>query len=196
MDNTVQPYMFNSKHVDGQSLIHAINLMLGDNLVGAEVGVYTAQTFCTLLQNCPGIKKLIGVDSYRPYQDFIKEPYDGTSDFGKDQKEIDFIRLTAMHNITFSGHADKVLFLEQDSSEAVKQIDDESLDFVFLDAYLSLEQAEKELAEWFGKVKPGGLVSGHDWHCSAVRQVVTNFRTQHNIGSRMSVFDDTWVWRK
>ena len=38
-----------------------INL-LGKELVGAEVGVFRAVSFCTLLQNCPNIKKLFGKD--------------------------------------------------------------------------------------------------------------------------------------
>ena len=191
-----QPYIFDNKVADGQSLIHAINLLLGDDLVGAEIGVSRAITLCTLLQNCPKIAKVIAVDSYKPYTDFLKEPYDGIPAYTVDAKEINFIKLTAMHNITFSGHANKVLFLEQDSSEAAKQIEDESLDFVFLDTYMTLEQAEKDLTDWYKKVKKGGLFSGHYWTCTAIQQAVNDFRKNHNIDSFMSIFDSTWVWRK
>jgi hypothetical protein len=192
----VEPYKFDSKVVDGQSIIHAINILLGDNIVGAEIGVYSGVNFCTFLQNCPRITKLIAVDSYKPYTDFLKEPYDGTPAYTRDAKEIDYVRLTAIHNIAFSGYADKVLFLERDSSEAAKQIEDESLDFVFLDAYMSLEQAEKDLTDWYGKVKKGGLFSGHDWTSTAIQQAVNDFRKNHNITSFMSTFDDTWIWKK
>jgi hypothetical protein len=194
--NDVKPYEFNSKVADGQSIVHAINLLLGDNIVGAEIGVFKGHTFCTLLQNCPKITKLIAVDSYKPYTDFLKEPYDGTPAYTIDAKDIDFIRLTAMHNIAFSGYADKVLFLQQDSSEAAKQIEDESLDFVFLDTYMTLEQAEKDLVDWYGKVKKRGLFSGHDWTSTAIQQAVNNFRKSNNIDSFMSTFDNTWIWRK
>ena len=46
---------------DIKSIIHCINLH-GDNLVGAEIGVHLGQSFLTLLQTCPNISKLYGVD--------------------------------------------------------------------------------------------------------------------------------------
>lgn len=40
----VKPYEFNSKVADWQSIIHAINLLLGENIVGAEIGVFKGHT--------------------------------------------------------------------------------------------------------------------------------------------------------
>ena len=39
-------------NADGISLVPVINLMLGSDVVGAEIGVGHARTTCTLLQNC------------------------------------------------------------------------------------------------------------------------------------------------
>ena len=70
-------YDFKDCKSDVQSIVHVINL-LGKELVGTEVGVFRAVSFCTLLQNCPNIKTLFGIDSYKPYTDYLKEPYDGS----------------------------------------------------------------------------------------------------------------------
>ncbi len=40
-----------------------------------------------------------------------------------------------------------------DSNEAAEYIDDDSLDFIFLDAYLTGEQAKNDLEVWYPKVK-------------------------------------------
>jgi hypothetical protein len=49
------------------------------------------------------------------------------------------------------------------SLDAVKQFEDNSLDFVFIDANHSFEYAVDDMAAWSKKVRPGGIVSGHDY---------------------------------
>lgn len=49
------------------------------------------------------------------------------------------------------------------SQEAVKHIADRSLDFVFIDADHGYEGAKADIRAWFSKVKPGGLLCGHDY---------------------------------
>ena len=189
-------YAFNSKSVDGQSIIHLINTLPGNSLVGAEIGVGTAQNFCTYLQNCPRIGKMYGVDSYQPYLDYLKIQYDGTPAYAVDDRQIDFIKLTAMHNIKFSGHADKVVFFNEDTSIAVNKINDEELDFIFIDTYLTDNQVRNDLTEWYPKVKKGGVFAGHDWDSDIVQQSIFNFMKNNNIKSHLSVFDNTWVFIK
>lgn len=57
----------------------------------------------------------------------------------------------------------KVKIIELPSIEAAKQIDDESLDFVFIDADHSFESVLADITAWFPKVRKGGLISGHDF---------------------------------
>lgn len=53
------------------------------------------------------------------------------------------------------------------SSEAAKHIPDGSLDFVFIDADHGYEGAKADIRAWFKKVKPGGLLCGHDYENTA-----------------------------
>jgi hypothetical protein len=186
-------YNFKSKEADGQSLIHVINLMLGKDLIGAEVGVFRALTLCTLLQNCPNIKHIYAIDSYKPYTDFIKNPYNEIPAYSIGEKEIEFIKLTALHNIKWSGFDYKVKILEQDSSFVATQTGNESLDFVFLDTCMTYEQEVQDLKDWYPKVKKGGLFSGHDWNCSAVQRAVNEFIETNKLTQQLSVFDNVWM---
>jgi len=41
--------------------------------------------------------------------------------------------------------------------------EDQSLDFVFIDAKHTYEAVTKDIAAWRGKVRPGGIICGHDY---------------------------------
>jgi hypothetical protein len=188
-------YNFKDAQTDVKSLIHLINLH-GDDLVGLELGVFRAESFCTILQNCPGVKELHGIDSWLPYVDYLKEPYDGTPAYEIDLKTIKHIKLTALHNIEFSGHKEKAIIHEKNSDDAVNNFADETFDFIFLDTYMTLEQAEKDLHHWYPKLKKGGLFTGHDWNSSAVQHAVNNYREKYKITAKISTFDNSWAWIK
>ena len=180
---------------DVKSIIHCINLH-GDNLVGAEIGVHVGESFLTLLQTCPNISKLYGVDPYVPYIDYLKEEGQSFDPMVVDEKEIEYIKLVSYHRQKYSGHEDKIVFYEMDSIEASKKVEDKSLDFIFIDSYGSFEQAKDDIKVWYPKVKDGGIFAGHDWDMPLVRLAVTKFRENENIKSRMSTYDDTWIWYK
>lgn len=46
---------------------------------------------------------------------------------------------------------------------AAMKIEDESLDFVYIDADHSYENVMNDINAWFPKVRKGGIVSGHDY---------------------------------
>jgi len=50
-----------------------------------------------------------------------------------------------------------------DSAEAAALYEDESLDFVFIDASHDFESIKRDITAWFRKVKVGGLFAGHDY---------------------------------
>jgi hypothetical protein len=189
-------YSFNTKSVDGQSLIHVINLLFGDGIEGVELGTYQAQSACTILQNCPNVKKLWIVDSFTPYTDYIQPEYTGQPAKVVTAKEMDVIRFLAYHNVAYSGAKERAEILEMTTTEALSKFKDNSLDFIFSDAYLSYEQVCSELEEWYSKLRPGGLYAGHDMGCPIVYKAVMGFREKHGITAKISIFDDTWMWIK
>jgi len=192
-------YNYKDAQTDIKSIIHCINL-LGENLVGAEIGVYRSDSFLTILQNCPNIKILHGVDHYKPYADFLTDNYTGQVDaqpaYVVDEKQIEYIKLTSYHNQKYSGHQEKIVFHEMDSNDAANNFSDESLDFIFIDTFMTYKQVCNDLNVWFPKVKNRGIFAGHDWNCPAVNKAVSEFRDLNKITNKMSTYDNTWIWYK
>lgn len=49
------------------------------------------------------------------------------------------------------------------SMKAVKHFEDNSLDFVFIDGNHEFSFVYEDIVEWTKKVKPGGIIAGHDY---------------------------------
>jgi hypothetical protein len=58
------------------------------------------------------------------------------------------------------------------SVEASKLYEDNSLDFVFIDACHLYECVREDIEHWYPKIKVGGIIGGHDFHYSEVRTAV------------------------
>lgn len=54
-------------------------------------------------------------------------------------------------------------FIRKSSMDAVGDFEDESLDFVYIDADHRYENVKDDIREWSKNVKKGGIVSGHDY---------------------------------
>jgi predicted O-methyltransferase YrrM len=83
------------------------------------------------------------------------------------------------------------------SLNAVDLYDDNSLDFVFIDAAHDYENVIKDIRAWYPKVKTGGLFAGHDydpsWH--GVVKAVDEFTNER--GYTLSIKSElSWGFRK
>ncbi len=73
---------------------------------------------------------------------------------------------------------DKITPIKCLSWEGAQHYEDNSLDFVFLDAAHDYESVKKDINAYFPKIKQGGVIAGHDYEwCETVRQAVDEFFT-------------------
>lgn len=65
--------------------------------------------------------------------------------------------------------------------DAARQVPDNHLDLLYLDAGHSYDDVKRDLEAWYPKVKPGGVVAGHDFINPAygVLQAVNEFALKH-----------------
>lgn len=114
----------------------------------------------------------------------------------KTQKEIpkkDFKGLyeTFMHNIKPVSHI--VNPIKGISWEAAQLYEDNSLDFVFIDAAHDYDSVIKDLKAWYPKVKKGGIFAGHDYlWCYEVRMAVDSIIGKEKIKQK----EGCWICEK
>jgi hypothetical protein len=126
---------------------------------GAEVGVDKgafSQQFCKA-----GLT-VFAIDPWRYDDDYI--------DF-RSQERLDFLY---EHTKRILSPYPNAHIMRETSMQAVKQFADESLDFVYIDGNHQLKYVIEDIFEWSKKVKPGGIISGHDY-------IYTNPRTPAGI---------------
>lgn len=117
--------------------------------VGVEVGV-AAGDYSRLLCEANPQMKIYGVDPWQIY-----EGYTGYKQRNMDSAYERAKKLLAL----FSNYE----IIKKFSMDAIKDFEDESLDFVYIDAHHNDPYITKDIVEWSKKVRSGGIVSGHDY---------------------------------
>jgi Methyltransferase domain len=94
------------------------------------------------------------------------------------------------------GVADLVEVIESESCAAAARFEDQSLDFVFIDADHSYEAVRRDIAAWAPKVKPGGVLAGHDHteQFPGVVRAVTEAFSRYD--AERSICGRSWWYRK
>ena len=119
--------------------------------VGAEMGVEQGRYSSSLLRKIPGLE-LYCIDCWESYEGYRMNKQDKVNLFY--QRTIE--RLESLEGVNYK-------IIKKYSMDAVKDFEDESLDFVFIDGNHEFQSCTNDIAEWSKKVKKGGLVMGHDY---------------------------------
>ena len=183
---------------DVYPLILAINT-IGKDLVGAEIGVERGNSFFTILHNCE-IKKLYGIDSWQPYRDFLAGGDDTSEWRDVDQKMSDLNKLIFKHHLKhhlfYAKNSLKIEIIEKDTLDAVNDIADKSLDFIFFDAMMTEKQTYDEARAYYPKIKKGGLFTGHDSGCkNQVMRPIRKIKDYYNNKNPIIDYSNCFLFR-
>jgi hypothetical protein len=166
-----KPPVVKRKHDQRSSLLQ----LLPKHSTGAEIGVYRGAFSAQLLEVLDP-RRLYLID---PWQYFSDEVYAKALYGGKaaGQVEMDAIHDEVVR--TFGSHP-AVAIIRAKSDEAVLQMDDNSLDWVYIDGNHLYEFVYQDLVDYSRKVKPGGLIAGDDyrgggWWNGGVKRAVDEF---------------------
>lgn len=120
--------------------------------VGAEIGVYRGKYSAEIAKYAD---HLYCVDPYKGY-------------LNHKQDDLDDAYIKARQRLRVY----PVTFVKMSSMEALREFEDESLDFVYIDGNHELTHVTQDIYWWAKKVKKGGIVAGHDYFISTWRKSV------------------------
>jgi hypothetical protein len=137
-----------------------------------EIGSYKgcfAEAICKFI---PDIDLTV-VDAWKVYK--------GYKDYGENDLETDAYKECKERSEKYG-----FKILKAWSLDAVKEFEDESLDFVFIDANHDFRYVVDDVDEWSKKVRKGGIVAGHDFFYNhhkgfGVREAIPAWCQAHDI---------------
>jgi hypothetical protein len=119
---------------------------------GVEVGTFKGNFSNQIMNNWSGT--LYMVDVWRP----LESGYDDSSNHGRYDGGV---YTDAMENI--KGFEDRAIMVRATSEIAADMFNDNSLDFVYIDANHAYDYVVQDIELWYPKVKKGGFICGHDY---------------------------------
>lgn len=127
---------------------------------GAEIGVARGETSATLLRHLTDLH-LILVDAWATYAPEAEYHQSGDSAARQSAAEQEAAYQAALSATAFA--ADRRHILRAPSVTAAQEVPSESLDFVFIDGDHTHAGVTADIAAWFPKLAPDGLLCGHDY---------------------------------
>lgn len=114
--------------------------------VGAEIGVEFGRFSKCLVSRTPNLK-LYAIDPWVAYANqFLRD----------DPEKIYNLAVDRLKPYNCE-------IVRKFSMDAVKDFEDESLDFVYIDGNHDFEHTTEDVSAWYKKVKRGGILAGHDY---------------------------------
>jgi len=160
--------------------LHKILAELGYTL-GAEVGVAGGKHAKQMLDAIPGLHLLL-VDPYQEYFRYSQDLCDRR--FARMQERLASYDKTVMR---------------MTSLEASQQVENGSLDFVYIDGDHRFDSVMMDIILWAPKVRKSGIVAGHDYYHfyqSGVVDAVRAYVTAHRVCDWYVTWEKeaSWFW--
>jgi predicted O-methyltransferase YrrM len=149
----------------------------------AELGVRDGRTYLYLLQHCPHLETLIGVDIWAP-----------STAHGQGAESYAAWPQEENERVVRAGCTGSQVarLLKMRTSAAAVLVEDGSLDLVFIDAGHTTEAVREDIQLWRPKLRPGGLLCGDDYHWPSVRKAVDLKIGTVQTARDMRVADKLW----
>jgi hypothetical protein len=128
-------------------------------LVGCEIGVNAGENSYAVLANL-NMDKMYLIDPWGRYK--MHSGYTVPQEELEMKLQVAKITLNRWRNVTE--------FIRKTSDDAVDDIPDGSLDFVYIDGLHTAEQVKRDIISYYPKVKDGGFIIGHDYIMDEIRE--------------------------
>jgi hypothetical protein len=122
------------------------------------------------------------INSQKPITLYVVDTWEGSPDEAKEMSVVTPMEMYIQQHGSnapydqFLKNVAPVLpvlnILKMSSEEASKKFESKTLDFVFIDADHSFKCINSDIINWLPKIKPGGVIGGHDFLYASVKKAV------------------------
>jgi len=146
-----------------------------------EVGAYKGRSTCYLAERIRETGLPVRLD--------VVDTFAGDADVGRGDLWPAFAA-----NLDRAGLLSEITAHRCCSVKAAAAFHDQSLDFIYIDALHTFDAVSRDLAAWWPKLRPGGLIAGHDYtHSTAVRAAVDLFVSAPGPGKAFRTSRTSWM---
>jgi hypothetical protein len=153
------------------------------SITGCEIGTESGNNALNMLTHLD-IKHIILIDPFLNYGNMCGGGVLETPEIATSCKNYAFNLL--------SDFIDKITWIIDFSENEASNIENESLDFVYIDGNHRFEYVQKDIELYYPKIKYGGWLSGHDFKNGepGVKQAVIEFCKSNNL----VFYNQKWDW--
>lgn len=158
-------------------------------LIGLEIGTFEGINAESILKTLD-IEKIYLIDPYEKYIDMVNKEENILW-----EKEVMIkVKDKCMKRLKNYIKDEKVEFIFDSSKNAINNIKDDSLDFVYIDGNHNYEFVIFEMENYWEKLKKGGVLSGHDITHYGVSKSIIEFCSKRNLIPKFERED--WIIEK
>lgn len=162
-----QPWQQIHGWFDYSEVYRQIAKTLRDGSQFAEIGVWFGKSLAAMASYCKNRKvQFHAVDTFRGSQN--QPELQRVAQHNGGSILAAFLKNMKMCGVT------NLRVIESESDVAAQQFSDGQLDAAFIDADHSFEAVRKDIDAWLPKVKPGGILAGHDVNETGVKEAVAS----------------------
>jgi predicted O-methyltransferase YrrM len=166
------------------AFLYSLGLSVGDGATVVEVGCWKGRSSVAI---CEALREKLDVSFYA-VDTFSGDEHNPAmhqrhgEELGADRVYAQFQENTADYSF--------VHIVREPSADASHAFIDGSIDWLFIDAEHTFDHVRSDVQRWYPKVKPGGIISGHDYqHFEVQRAVDTHL-------SDVEVWESIWYLHK
>jgi len=146
------------------------------NSTGAEIGVWDGVFALEVMRSNP-TRKLYLIDPFLHIEEFPQSAY-GNKNIAQKDMDQKFAALKKKFKLEIKNGV--ICLIRKTSTDALNDIEDNSLDWVYIDGNHSYDYVLNDLKGYYNKVKKGGMITGDDygaigWWDKGVTRAVDDF---------------------
>ncbi|MXR50430.1 hypothetical protein GRX03_02255 [Halovenus sp. WSH3] len=154
-----------------------------ENITAAEIGVWEGSNAEYLLNH-------LDIDEL-----FLIDPFDAYDEYPERKSDPNKMSAAQEKAHTRLDKYDNVRWIEQYSSEAIKEIDRE-LDYVFVDGNHHYEYVKSDIENYYSLLAEDGIIAGDDADWNGVAQAVTEFAVENELQPHFERDHPDWFFIK